>query len=382
MIAAETGARTAIIVQAGTRDQPGVQRYGPLTVIRLPGRRTRGTAARYLVEYLDFLIRARRLIAGDPRLRRAKIIHVHTLPDFLVAAALPAKRRGARIILDLHELFPEFTRSRFAGLAGRMGERIASALERWSRRRADVVVTVNTAVAQQLRRRSVRSDERIAVVHNFAEPAEFGPIREPAGRASGPIRLVYHGTLTPLYGLDLAVDAVARATRQGIRVTFDIYGDGPSRGELERQVKALGLSNEVRLPGSIPHQALREVLTGYDAGFVPTRLDGMTRFSLSTKLLEYIHLGVPVIIPEIPTYHEYFPGDTAWYFTPNDADAAASALAAFARATPAERVTRARTAQQCMIQKLDAARDAGLLRTIYSELGAMSGSRPRHTQRP
>ena len=38
---------------------------------------------------------------------RFKIIHVHTLPDFLVFAAFWNRVFGAKIILDLHEIFPE-----------------------------------------------------------------------------------------------------------------------------------------------------------------------------------------------------------------------------------------------------------------------------------
>ena len=86
MIAAESGARVAIIVAEGGRDNRRVSRYGPLTVVRLKSSRKRGSAANYLFEYLDFLFRARRLIRSHPRFRRARVFHVHTLPDFLVGA--------------------------------------------------------------------------------------------------------------------------------------------------------------------------------------------------------------------------------------------------------------------------------------------------------
>jgi len=41
-----------------------------------------------------------------------------------------------------------------------------------------------------------------------------------------------------------------------------------------------------------------------------TRLAGMTRYSLSTKLLEYVRLGVPVVVSWTPTIAQYFPDDT------------------------------------------------------------------------
>ena len=125
-------------------------------VVRLPGQRRRGSLGKYVVEYTDFLVRAYALMRRDPRFSGARVVHVHTLPDFLVAAAAPARRRGARVVLDMHEIFPEFTRTKFPGLLGRLGMPVARAIERWSRRQADVVLTVNRTIAQLLAGRPAR----------------------------------------------------------------------------------------------------------------------------------------------------------------------------------------------------------------------------------
>jgi glycosyltransferase involved in cell wall biosynthesis len=318
-------------------------------------------------EYLDFLFRARALIRRHPRFRRARVFHVHSLPDFLVGATRGPRRDGARVILDLHELFPEFTRSRFGGWKGAIGERVARALEGWSRRQADAVLTVNHAVAEQLGSRPARRGETIEVVHNFADPGEFGEARLGGGVIEGPLRLVYHGTLTPLYGLDIAIDAAVRARQEGTDLEFDISGGGPAAAALDEQVARLDAGRFIRLKGTVPHDQLRDLLPTYHAGLVPTRLDGMTRFSLSTKLLEYVHLGLPVIAPSIPTYLRYFPPDTAWYFTPDSAESLGAAIRQFAQAGAAERQARARAAQRSSGEKLDAARDAARLRGLYRE---------------
>ena len=375
IIAAETGAKVAIVVAGGGRDPRPVSRYGKLRVVRLKGRRQRGSAANYLLEYFDFLLKARALIRRDPRFSRARVFHVHTLPDFLVAATRKARRDGARVILDLHEVFPEFTRSKFGGWKGAVGEKMARWLERWSRRQADVLLTVNHPVAEQLASRPARTQERILVVHNFADPGEFGDPGLTTGRTRSPLRLVYHGTLTPLYGLDLAIEGVALAGAMGLEIAFDVFGSGPAHVQLRAQVDRLGLASQVHFRGSVPHQELKELLPRYDAGLVPTRLDMMTQFSLSTKLLEYIHLGLPVIVPAIPTYRRYFADDTAWYFEPNNPAAIADAIATFARSTPDERQRRARAAQRSSTEKLNPATDAALLRNLYLELLAPTQDR-------
>lgn len=365
--AAETGARVAVIALQDGLDRRPTGHYGRVAVVRVPGERRRGSFGKYVVEYTDFLLRAHALIRRDRRFREARVIHVHTLPDFLIAAAGPARRRGARVILDMHEIFPEFARTKFGGLLGRVAEPVARSVERWSRRRADVVLTVNRAIEQLLSGRPARAGERVTVIHNLTDPADFGAKGLTTGEIDGPVRLAYHGTITRLYGLDLAVEAVALARQHGVDVRFDIYGRGPDAGFLGERVAALGLAESVRLPGSVSHHVLRERLPGYHAGLLPTRLDGMTRYSLSTKLLEYVHLGVPLIAARIPTYLEYFPPEAAWYFTPNDPADAARAIVEFARARPGERVERARAAQAASAG-LTWEAEAAKLQTLYSEL--------------
>ena len=129
---------------------------------------------------------------------------------------------------------------------------MARTAERWSRRQADEVITVNHAVAEQLSNRPARRHEAIRVIDNFADPGEFGPPRLTTGVFEAPLRLVYHGTLTPLYGLDLAIDAATRARSEGLDLEFDIYGSGPALPRLEEQVARLGAAQFIRLKGTAP----------------------------------------------------------------------------------------------------------------------------------
>lgn len=367
LLAAEGGKRVAVIAARYGLDPRPVSRYGPLAVIRLPGERRRGAFGKYVMEYTGFLVRAWLLMRRDSRFRSARVVHVHSLPDFLVAAAGPARRQGARVILDLHEIFPEFMRTKFPGLLGRLAEPLVRLAERWSRRQADVVLTVNRETHALLHARSSHATERLVIVHNAPAIDDFGPAREPAGAVHSPARLAYHGTLTYLYGLDLAVTALAMARSSGIRATLAIFGDGPERPHLERLVSELGLTSEVTLRGAVSHRVLRDELPTFDAGFLPTRLDGMTRYSLSTKLLEYVHLGIPLMTARLPSYLRYFPEGAAWYFAPDDPASAAASIIAFVTAPNHERRTRALLAQRSSADiawPIEAAR----LRAVYDEL--------------
>jgi len=372
--AAALGVRVAVIALQSNPEQARVSRWGGILVVRLPGRKRRGGPLSYIADYLVFLARARALVALTPRLKRSRIVQVHTLPDFLVAAATPARRVGAKVILDMHEIFPEFTRSKFPGVLGAVGERLALRLERWSRRKADILVTVNRPIRTLLESRPARIRETIEVIHNSPDPRE---LPEPASTPKvvpGELRLVYHGTLTRLYGLDFAVQAVAKASRAGVRVSLDIFGDGPERSAISAAATDLGIPGAIRVHGPVPVSQLASDLPTFSAGFVPTRLDVMTQYSLSTKLLEYVHLRMPLLAPRLPTYVSYFPESAAWYFTPNDPDSAAEAIARLSAAPMAERIQRAREATLAA-QACAWATDMGILQNLYRRL--LAGALPR-----
>jgi glycosyltransferase involved in cell wall biosynthesis len=137
--------------------------------------------------------------------------------------------------------------------------------------------------------------------------------------------------------------------------------------DLQLLTERLHLAEAVSFLGNVPHTRLRRELPAFDAGLIPTRLGVMTQYSLSTKLLELFHLGIPAIAARIPTYVEYFPDDCAWYFTPNDSTSAATAITAFANADDDQRRDRAMAAR-AVADRLGWPAEAARLASIYREL--------------
>jgi glycosyltransferase involved in cell wall biosynthesis len=364
---AALGLRVAVIaLRRGLA--PAEEEIGPLHVVRLPGTKSRGGPATYLIEYGAFVWRCRRLLEQDRRFRNVRIVHVHTLPDFLVWSATPARRRGARIVLDLHEIFPEFAASKYPGFFGTIARRFALLSERDARRRADVTITVNQPIADLLHSRRVQSGERLEIIHNSPDPSDFGEARQfKGGPDTTPLQLIYHGTLTPLYGLDVAIRGVAKASHQGASVRFTILGDGPQRRALQQLVAQLDAQSIVAFEEPIPQASLPDRLTRCDAGIVPTRLDVMTQYSLSNKLLEYVHLGIPVVAARLPSYTRYFNEDAAWFWDAGNEDDLARAIMSFATASHEEREKRTRLADEAL-SRISWPRERKQLQQIYTEL--------------
>src|SRR4051812_11175520 len=106
----------------------------------------RGLAG-YMREYPSALWHTWRLIRRLVRERAFDVVHVCNPPDFLVFAAWPARRRGARVVFDHHDLTPELFLSRFGG-RHRWLYRASLLLERLSLARADIVLATNESYKQ------------------------------------------------------------------------------------------------------------------------------------------------------------------------------------------------------------------------------------------
>ena len=69
--------------------------------------------ASYLKNYICFMVFGSILLTRKYFRYRYKIIHVHNVPDFLVFMALIPRLFGAKIILDIHDVLPEFYCKKF-----------------------------------------------------------------------------------------------------------------------------------------------------------------------------------------------------------------------------------------------------------------------------
>ncbi|MEP7082068.1 MAG: glycosyltransferase family 4 protein [Chloroflexota bacterium] len=311
--------------------QPGEaeeERSHGVRIVRLPINRAFVGFAGHLAEYVAFTAMATWRLAREHRRRRYALVQVATVPDFLGFAALPEKLRGVPLLLDLHEDMPEFFRDRFPSVLLRPLMPIVAATARASAWLADELITVHEPLRQLSIARGI-APERISVVMNSADARLFDPSRHPRREfmADGELRLVHHSNLQRIYGLDRAIDGLARL-REGLRWRLDVYGDGPWRPQVEASIARNGLEERIALHGRVPIDDLPGLLAVADVGLVPSLPLPYLQYSLSTKLLEYAAMGVPIVASDLATFRHHFT-DAAIRFVPGgDPDALARALEA------------------------------------------------------
>jgi len=309
-------------------DESPTEMVDGVQIYRLPVKRHRGRGlVVQLFEYLAFfMLVVLRLFSLQGR-RGYGTVQCHNLPDFLIFAAFWPRLRGAQLILDLHDLMPDFYAARFGNRMDSWPVKLVLLQEKLSCRFAHQVITVTELWRQTLIQRGVPA-AKIAVVMNVAHDQLFVPGQIQAETSvNGSFNVIYHGTITHRYGVDLAVQAIDRLRADDVDVHLTILGDGDYRDDIVEMVERLGLGESVHLSqGFLPTNELPSLISRADVGIVPNRDDLFTDALLPTKLLEYVALGVPVIAARTSGISGYFNDTEVEFFSPGNSDELADCI--------------------------------------------------------
>jgi glycosyltransferase involved in cell wall biosynthesis len=357
-----------------------------IRITRLPVQHIRGAGAlRSIGEYIRFALQATAAVLKIHRKAPVDVVYVHAPPDFLIVTALIPKVLGSRVVLDIHDLSPHMFDARFGrGRLAKPIERVLRAVERGACSVADRVVTVHDPYRDELAAHGVPSD-KIAVVMNapLTESVELARTAAANGQHSGSFVVAYHGTVTHWYGVDLMVEAIARLEDRIPNLRGLILGEGDALPAAEALAHRAGVASRIEFPSTLVSQAeaVRRV-AGASCGVIPNRDSRLNRFALSSKLLEYVALDIPVVVSRLETLAAHFGSDEVTFFDPGDVESLAEAIGWVAE-HPAEAREKTERARRRAEAYSWAASRARLLETLSSTAAARrrSMSRPRRTAR-
>ena len=304
-----------------------------LNVISVPIRRKRSGALRYILEWLGFALLAAWKTMWLSRTRRYDVAHVHNMPNYLVFAALPAKLRGAKVILDIHDLVPEVFGSKFRITPRHPVMRALRLEEKTSCRFADTVIFASELFRDIALQRESCSADKSVVVLNTPDPTIFDAERFPWSGPEGPeeFRVLYVGTVAPRYGLDNAVRAVKLLQPELPGLRFLIYprldgGEGESLTQLRDLVHELDLESVVDFRRPVPLNEMPMVMSRANVGLYTPRVDMHMDIALSIKVPELVAMSVPVVTTRTRVMDRYFSPDQVAYFDDGDVEGCADAI--------------------------------------------------------
>jgi len=278
----------------------------------------------YLLRLLAFFVRSAWTLARRHMATRYDLVHVHSIPDFEVFAALVPKLTGARVILDIHDIVPELYASKFQVSQTSLLFKMLLLVERFSVAFADHVIIANHIWYERIVSRSV-SPRKCMVVMNYPDPALFRGLERTRGTDEAFV-LLYPGTLSRHQGLDVAIRAIGLLRERLPHVEFHIYGTGTDEPWYRKMVEEEGLENTVRFMGLASIDRVAEIMAQADIGIEPKRAEAFGDEAFSTKIFEFMMVGVPVIASDTTVHRHYITTDLVRYFRSGDAGALAAAI--------------------------------------------------------
>ena len=239
-------------------------------------------------------------------------------------------------------------------------------------------VTISQYNLQHLRARFPQAAQRLHLVRNglSLDRFQYQPRIQDSVRIP---RILAVGRLVEKKGFALLIQAVAELRERGIAVQASIAGDGPLAAELEAQISALDLHDEVHLLGPRTQAEINDLLGSHDVFAAPFvvgqdgNADGLPTVLLEamargircvaadvTAVSEVIHSGSPQPGPQQPGSQQH--QATGWLVPSGDVEALVEALAQAVQ--PGDHTPMTDAARELVDLHFAAHRQAGQLRSL------------------
>lgn len=190
--------------------------------------------------------------------------------------------------------------------------RTLARLGRWGARRAKKVLFPSRAAADLIRPELRVPESRVAVVHYGIDLSVFDDAEAPQSEMPYiflPAALERHKNIeVAVRALPLCEDAELQLWLAGHSAHDPFH-----RKELMALAAECGVSDRVKLLGAVPYAELLGYYRGARALVFPSFIE-----TFGHPILEAMASGTPLVLSDIPTFHEVA-GDTALYFHTSDA---------------------------------------------------------------
>lgn len=223
--------------------------------------------------------------------------HAHDL-NVMSGAARVARRMGAKLVYDTHELWRH--RNRHGEL--RPVARVVDAIQEWRLiRRADLILTVSPSIGEWLQSH-YRLRTPVTVLRNLPlqrQPREGPPLRELAGLTDEQV-IMYTGRITSGRGLEEAIEALTELPTDVVLVLLG-YGDDLYGRQLRHRADRRGVRERVRFVDAVAPDQVPAVASQANVALVGVEPVCLSyRFCLPNKLFEAIQAGLPVLASDLP----------------------------------------------------------------------------------
>jgi glycosyltransferase involved in cell wall biosynthesis len=115
-------------------------------------------------------------------------------------------------------------------------------------------------------------------------------------------KVIYTGGFSITNNLETLIAAAERTKALGLKVKYELYGNGMEKRNISNLIKEKGLEDIVFIKKAIPKKQVPKILQTADALFLPMRDLNLYKYGFSfNKLYDYLAAGKPIILLGCPT---------------------------------------------------------------------------------
>ncbi len=143
-----------------------------------------------------------------------------------------------------------------------------------------------------------------AVDRSFLTYEGTSPTAERIRACGHAINVLYLGSLARGRRIDLPVRAMAEFENGSARVGLHIVGSGAHVPDLKQIIEELDLSEKVHIWDPLPYIEVPSVIQACELGILPLPACDAWNTSSALKLYEYMGVGRPVLVSDIPAHRD------------------------------------------------------------------------------
>ncbi len=273
----------------------------------------------YMIKILSFFIKGSVLLTLKSLRSRYHIIHIHNVPDFLIFMGTITKVLGSKLILDIHDILPEFFCQKFGKNMDSILAKFMLMIEKSSARFAHHVIVANDIWREKIMLRNKLEQSKVTTLLNYPSTHFFCNIKPKQTKVG--LNLIYPGTISHLHGVDVLLNALSIVKKTIPNVNLKIYARSNNLeyfSLLQVLRDKLGIRENVHFYEPVCIRELSQIYSQADMGIVCKREGIFASEAFSTKMIEFMAVGLPIVASRTKIDEFYFNDSMVMYFKPGD----------------------------------------------------------------
>jgi glycosyltransferase involved in cell wall biosynthesis len=235
------------------------------------------------------------------------VLHVHDLP--LAGTALAMRKKMAlKVVVDLHENYPEALRTWFEWKKGffvKLKNKLFMNPDRWTRHErtavleSDYVIAVVEEMKHRLSQKYHVTPDKIVVISNTEDKNFLNQPVDPSvyQNFQNKFRIVYSGGIGPHRGVDTAIEGM-KYLKSYPDIELIVIGSGSDDviRHLKNISKAAGVDNHVHFLGHQPFHKFYSFMHLADVNIIPHKSNQHTDNTIPHKLFQSMMSGRPLLV--------------------------------------------------------------------------------------